>query len=212
MKASKLTFALLPMVATMACVSPVALAQNEQELDLTITIMEEGEEPAGFISKIALPPQMLIAEPEAAAAGQSKVSPELDDEIDTASDILEEATTTVSDAIKDTLSVDGAAGLDGLPDEVIDNLPADLPLIDDLVEELDATELDDVLDSEVNAIDSSVDDAIDALMDESIDDGVDMDVIEMEAPEIDATELDAIELESIDTSTDSLNETLDALN
>lgn len=109
-------------VATLAA-SP-ALAEKA-ELDMTMTIMEEGQEPAGFIQKITLPAPAEIGVEKSLSTGI------VDQVREESGKLVDEATGTVTDNIKDVLSIEGA---EDLPGDIVDNLSEDLPLLDDVVD------------------------------------------------------------------------------
>jgi hypothetical protein len=134
MKPNKLR--ILPLAAAMLVVSPVATAQN-RELDMTMTIMEEGQEPEGFIRKIPLPAP---AEAGAASGVVSEKTPaRIANEVrEESARLLDESVGTVTDNIKDVLSIDG---IDGLPDDIVDNLSEELPLLDELPLDIPGGEL-----------------------------------------------------------------------
>jgi hypothetical protein len=123
-KATKLT--LLPLAVAMLVISPAALAENP-ELDMTMTIMEEGQEPAGFVQKIHMPAPAEIGARDDVVVEKSPHG--IADEVRKQSgELTEEAVGTVTDGIKDVLSIDGA---EDLPSDIVDNLSDDLPLLDD---------------------------------------------------------------------------------
>jgi hypothetical protein len=137
MKPNKLR--LLPLAAAMLVVSPAATAQN-RELDMTMTIMEEGQEPEGYIRKIPLPAPAEVG--AASGVAPEKTPDRIADEVrQEAAGLLDESVGTVTDNIKDVLSIDGVDGLDGLPGDIVDNLSEELPLLDELPLDLPGGEL-----------------------------------------------------------------------
>lgn len=129
MKPSKLT--LLPLAVAMFFISPVALAQNT-ELDMTMTIMEEGQGPEGFIQKLSLPSPEVVARDNISVENDS-IADQVNSEL---SELTDETGNVVTDSIKDILSIDGVSGL---PGDIVDNLSEDLPLLDDdLIDNLPA--------------------------------------------------------------------------
>jgi hypothetical protein len=128
MKANKLT--LLPLVAAMLAISPAAQAQDP-ELDMTMTIMEEGQEPANLVQKIHLPSPAEIGVRDDVVVERSLGSGIADEVREQSNELTEEAVGTVTDNIKDVLSIDGVEGVEDLPGDIVDNLSEDLPLLDD---------------------------------------------------------------------------------
>lgn len=122
-KINKLT--LLPLAVAMLVMSPAALAQNP-ELDMTMTIMEEGQEPAGFVQKLQLPTPAEIGVREDVVVEKS-LNGIADEVREKSGELTEEAAGTVTDGVKDVLSIDGA---EDLPEDIVDNLSDDLPLLD----------------------------------------------------------------------------------
>jgi hypothetical protein len=122
--ANKLT--LLPLTVAMLVMSPAALAQSP-ELDMTMTVMEEGQEPAGLVQKIHLPAPAEIGARDDVVV--EFLGGSIADEVrEQSNELTEEAVGTVTDGVKDVLSIDG---VEGLPDDIVDNLSEDLPLLDD---------------------------------------------------------------------------------
>jgi hypothetical protein len=124
--AHKLT--LWPLAVAALVVSPAALAQKP-ELDMTMTVMEEGEEPAGLVRKIHLPAPAEIGVRDDVVVEQFPAGSIADEVREQSGELAEEAVGTVIDDIKDVLSIDGA--VEDLPGDIVDNLSEDLPLLDD---------------------------------------------------------------------------------
>lgn len=177
MKATKLT--MLPLTTVLACISPSLLAQTQPELDMTMTIIEEGQGPEGLVRRIRLPsPEEVVAKeqlPENAVPAENLV----DQVASESSELLGEAADVVNDTVKNTLSIDGASEL---PGNIVDNLPEDLPLVDGITDDVDEElPLDDELpiDNPLGTVDGmmleSVNEAADVMdgIDESIGDSVD---------------------------------------
>jgi hypothetical protein len=171
MKANKLT--LLSLAVAMVVMSPAALAQNP-ELDMTMTIMEEGQEPAGLVQKIHLPAPAEIGARDDVVV-ESLGSRIADEVREQSGELTDEAVGTVTDGIKDVLSIDG---VEGLPEDIVDNLSEDLPLLDDVLPDLPdlpdlpigssqdvVREAGDVLDAVENDAADAVNDTVDGVND-----------------------------------------------
>lgn len=130
-----------------------AFAQAQPELDLTIRVMEEGQQPDGFINQIELPP------PEAFEGGSIDFdlsdSLPLEDAVEETRSLVDSVEETVSDQVRETISIDGSApepsveqpdmGTDSpaIPESVERILAEDLPLAEPLN---DVVDLDDLVD------------------------------------------------------------------
>lgn len=136
----------LPVTLVMMHASPLVLSQSVPELDITITVLEEGQTPAGFIQQLELPPVEIFGAGQAeatssigvddqavpAASGQAAL--QLDAEI---ADLTEAATDTIANTLRETISIDGTATLATesatlIPAAIVDVLDAELPLEDSL--------------------------------------------------------------------------------
>jgi hypothetical protein len=127
-KTNKLT--LLPLAVAMLVMSPAVLAQNP-ELDMTMTVMEEGQEPAGLVQKIHLPAPAEIGVRDDVVVEQFPAGRVADEVREQSNELTEDAVGTVTDNIKDVLSIDGV--VEDLPGDIVDNLSEDLPLLDDVL-------------------------------------------------------------------------------
>lgn len=132
MKSIKLT--ILPLAATLSCTSPNLLAQTETELDMTMTVIEEGGGPEGLVQRIRLPsPEEIVGKellPDDTAAADTLV-----DQVESESaELLGEAAEVINDNVKNALSIEGAGEL---PGNIVDNLPEDLPLVDGIADDVD---------------------------------------------------------------------------
>lgn len=130
MKPNKLR--LLPLAVAVLAASPAAVAQ-ERELDMTMTIMEEGQQPEGLVRKIPLPSPAEAGVADDAAQSAGRIADEVREE---SGQLVDEAVGTVTDTVKDVLSIEGAAGAADLPGDIVDNLSEDLPLLDEALPEL----------------------------------------------------------------------------
>lgn len=125
--------------------SPAALAQDD-ELDITIRVMNENEQPAGFVRRLELPSPESLGIP---AREESAIDAEIDNDVTaTGADIIDTINASeevVVNTVIDNISIDGAsadATLDNagnLPNQVVDILDDDLPLNDDLADAVDDT-------------------------------------------------------------------------
>lgn len=173
-----------------ALLSVSGLAYSEPaELDLTITLMQPGETPEGFINRIELPPLDAIVEP-AITVEQEGVLGIVTTDVD---DLTQEVQQTINTAVTDAISAGDVSQLPAsvvelladdvvieVPDEVIDELVDEL--VDDLVDEFDDvdTAIDDVIDlspvnHELNAESEFIDSAI---LEQSFNDDVEPQALE----------------------------------
>lgn len=125
MKPNKLR--MLPLAIAVLAVSPAAVAED-RELDMTMTILEEGQQPEGLVRKIQLPSPAEAGVADDAAKSPQRIADEAREE---SGQLADEAVGTVTDTIKDALSIEGAAGVEDLPGDIVDNLSEDLPLLDE---------------------------------------------------------------------------------
>lgn len=146
----------LPAALAMMQASPLILAQAAAELDITITVLEEGQTPAGFIQQLELPPADFFATGafeattgiDADGSEAATAAAELNAEV---ADLTGAATETLNNAVRETISIDGTAALSTetatlVPNTIVDVLDTELPLVDSLETVLDAG-LDDVTDN-----------------------------------------------------------------
>ncbi|HEX7027027.1 MAG TPA: hypothetical protein VF268_07280 [Gammaproteobacteria bacterium] len=126
---------MLPLAVLLICMSPALSAQTETELDMTMTIIEEGQGPEGMVKRIRLPSPEEIAAQDALTPETDTLPENMAERVEAESaELLGEAADVVNDTVKDALSIDGAAGL---PGNIVDNLPDDLPLVDGITDEVD---------------------------------------------------------------------------
>lgn len=135
MKPNKL--GLLPLAVAVLVVSPAAVAQD-RELDMTMTIMEEGQQPEGLVRKIQLPSPAEAGVADDAAQSAGGIADEVREE---SGQLVDEAVGTVTDTIKDALSIEGVEGAADLPEDIVDNLSEDLPLLDEPLPDLPQVDL-----------------------------------------------------------------------
>lgn len=209
-------------VGLLSC-SPGVFAQND-ELDLTITIIEEGETPEGVVTRIPFPTAQAIVESVPSEIDVNSMDTLSDDIVedvnDSVNEVVETISETVSESIKDTISIDGIESVEELPEDIIDNLPEELPLtdenIDDVIDglpETDLTEDLDVIDSisidneaMIEAAEEAAVETITESVDESVNDAMN-DVIDDAAAD---EAIDELPTENIDESASEL-EALDAI-
>lgn len=224
MKCRKLTA--LGLLTGLNLVTAPAFAQAQPELDLTIQVMEEGQQPDGFINRIELPP------PEAFDANSIEFdlsdSLPLEDAIEATRSVVDSVEEAVTDQVRETISIDGSApepspeqpGVvtesPAIPESVERILAEDLPLEEPLSDVVDLGELVDVtadapLPGDTIELDSG--DTIGATLDgaltvpaEEVDAlGASAELIEsLDAEIVDSVELPATEPEAIVDSLDGL--------
>lgn len=171
---------LLPLAISAVTAGANVYAQPADELDITITVMQEGETPEGFVNRIELPPLDTLSDDQTGVQAEvSDIDPlpveSIQDTIDSIADLADEAAEVVTDAIREVISIDGTTGatVDVLPPGIGDLLPPDLPLQDSLQDVLDEV-LDDVVDEVVDdLVDEIVDDIVDDVVEDLVDDAVD---------------------------------------
>jgi hypothetical protein len=187
-KTNKLT--LFPLAVAMLAMSQHALAQNP-ELDMTMTIMEEGQEPAGLVQKLHLPAPSEIGVRDDVVVEKS-LNGIADEVREQSGELTEEAVGTVTDGIKDILSIDGA---EELPGDIVDNLSDDLPLLgDDVLPDLpDLPNLPNLPDLPLG----------------TSRDSLPQDVVEGAGEAIDAVESDAAD--AVNDTVDGVNDAVDGL-
>ncbi|MDP2142474.1 MAG: hypothetical protein Q8L20_16850 [Gammaproteobacteria bacterium] len=153
------------------CSSNTVLAQAANELDLTISVIQAGETPNGFINRLALPTLDALVDADAVTQTQAEVIAEAVTETVRISD---NASQVATDRIREIISVDGVGvgggvgggagggvgggvgggigggtgvgiGVGGIPPAVVDILNPNLPLGDTLTQTSDR--LDGVVDN-----------------------------------------------------------------
>lgn len=173
------------------------------ELDITITLMQPGETPEGFINRIELP---LVADMD-----ESATAAEQEDLLNTVTTDLDVLTTEVQQTINTTVTDAISAGdLTTLPDSVkdvlVDDLSVELPdeLIDQLVDDLIDTDVSvtnstdiDLLTSELinekSAIEESAIEA--AILEQSLGEGIDSEVLDELLRQTQSNDLESIDHE-----------------
>ena len=127
----------------LSVISPAAFSQ-ENELDITIRVMNENEQPSEFVQRLELPPPENF---DLSAQDEPSVTITLEEEIDSAS---EDITSTANaseeitvNTIIDNISIDGAVAQESvdnagnLPGQIVNILDDELPLNDDLTDTVD---------------------------------------------------------------------------
>lgn len=126
---------MLPLTVVLGCISPTLLAQSEPELDMTMTIIEEGQGPEGLVRRIRLPSPEAVMQDQLPLENDTTGAAHLADQVESeTAEMVGEAAEVLNDNIKDTLSIDGASEL---PGNIVDNLPEDLPLVDGITDDID---------------------------------------------------------------------------
>lgn len=153
--------------------APTSGFAQASELDLTMQVIAENQEPAGFINQIDLPP------PEFFVSGTGDLEVAIDavieDQVAETTAVVDDVETTAADAIREQISIDGVADTNGtgagnndssIPDSVDTILASDLPFDGTLQETVDATSdlVDGVTDS-VGQVTGSVDAGVDTIVD-----------------------------------------------
>lgn len=168
------------------------------ELDITITLMQPGETPEGFINRIELP---LVADMD-----ESATAAEQEDLLNTVTTDLDVLTTEVQQTINTTVTDAISAGdLTTLPDSVkdvlVDDLSVELPdeLIDQLVDDLIDTDVSvtnstdiDLLTSELINEESAIEAAI---LEQSLGEGLDSEVLDELLRQTQSNDLESIDHE-----------------
>ena len=143
------------------------------ELDLTMQVIAENQEPAGFINQIDLPPPEFFV----SGTGDLEVAVDavIEDQITETAAVVDDVETTATDTIREQISIDGVADTNGtgagnndssIPDSVDSILATDLPFDGTLEETVDATSdiVDGVTDS-IGQVTGSVEAGVDTIVD-----------------------------------------------
>lgn len=160
-KHSPLPMAVSAIALAALCAGSAATAQQTTELDLTISVMQDGETPAGFVNRLRMPPLEAIIDSQAVAQAQAEVIVGTVEEVVTISD---NASQVATDTIREIISVDGTggrgvgvgvgggvgsggigsdagvgvgAGLGAVPPAIVDILEPQLPLNETITETAD---------------------------------------------------------------------------
>jgi hypothetical protein len=148
MKKTNLLVLPLAFVMLEASTQVFAQAQAQPELDITITVLEEGESPAGFIQQLALPPAEFFGNDEETTTAVDVGTDDIGAEVagDAAADVAEvagAATETVTNTVSETISIDGTAAAvaeSGLvPAAIVEVLDENLPLVNSLEDVINET-------------------------------------------------------------------------
>lgn len=180
---------LLPVAISALGTGSLVQAQPADELDMTITVMEPGETPSGLVNRIELPPVDALSASETAVQQEMALDVLPEDEVsDDAAALADDASDVATDAVRETLSIDGlpdpdAPGDDRIPAPVVDVLDSEVPLparsgdvldsVDDIV---DSDNVPDEVDDVVDTVDDTTDtvdettDAVDDVVDDATGD------------------------------------------
>lgn len=190
--------------------SPGVFAQGN-ELDITIRVMNENEQPDEFVQRLELPPPDSFG---ISLQNENSGSLTLDDEVSNTGDEITaaaDASEQVSiNTIIDNISINGAGSddtegnTDNLPQQVVDILDENLPLNTDLTDTLDETtgEIVDVINDLPGG--DITDDVIDDLPVDLGDDVVDS------VDDVSGGIVDVVE--DIDSPADGIEDTVGELN
>lgn len=218
--------------------SQLAMAQDD-ELDITIRVIGEDEDPSAFVQRIELPPPENFDVTDVSGdtdVDESRSGEEVADQVsDEIGESAEESTATAINATLDSISISGAKARESdepdrnLPGQVVDVLDEDLPLNDDLTDDVDeatgeivdviednAGELDDVIDNVAENTGDAVDDITDNVGD-TVDDvtgNVDDTTGDITSDTVDST-TDVVDTlddtsDSTDVVTDTVGDSTDA--
>tara|TARA_R110001599_G_scaffold116996_1_gene285000 strand:+ start:729 stop:1415 length:687 start_codon:yes stop_codon:yes gene_type:complete len=149
------------------CNSALAQQQTSPELDITISVIEEGETPAGFVNRLELPTLSSLN----AVSTSTSNAPELEvvEEIESdVNEIVDVATEIGADNVRETISIDGTTNVSvgggvnvdlggnpviSLPSNIVDILDPASPLQNTLQDTVD--QIGGVIDTVVPSVDST---------------------------------------------------------
>ncbi len=181
-KRLNLTLAISTISLSAMCTDVFAQAVVENELDITIRVMEENETPVGFINRLPLPDFDSLN--SAVVPPQTIQDSDIQIEIDAATTLADDTSLILTDRIVEAVSIDGTTAVDDaldpvveIPGEIVDVLNPDLPLQDSLQDTLDIVDSLSTQDDGIGTVNSLTDSVIeiDAIVDNL-------------APEIDQTD------------------------
>lgn len=184
------------------CSNVFAQQQASQELDLTITVLQEGETPSGFLNRLVLPPLDFLSSVQApiSSTPQLETVEVIENDV---TEIVDVATEIGADSIRETISIDGTTNVTvggdvnvdlggnsviSLPENIVDILSPSSPLQNTLQDTVD--ELGGVLDPVVNSVDPTAN------------------IVDSLSPTLPTPELDVVSDVVVDTPVDSIVENL----
>lgn len=118
------------------CNSALAQQQVSSELDITISVIEQGETPTGFINRLALPSLETLNNTPATVTNTLQIE-SVDDITSDVNEIVDVATSIGTDTIRETISIDGTTNVNvevgggsviSLPGNIVDILDPASPL------------------------------------------------------------------------------------
>lgn len=118
------------------CNSALAQQQVSEELDITISVIEQGETPAGFVNRLALPSLETLNSTQATLSSTPQIE-SVDDITSDVNEIVDVATSIGTDTIRETISIDGTTNVNvevggspviSLPGNIVDILDPASPL------------------------------------------------------------------------------------
>lgn len=148
-KRLKLSVAISSISLSALCGSAYAQSPALDELDITISVMEEGETPAGFVNRLVLPSLDSLGgvQSNTSVTAQEEVAVEI---VESITEIAEVATAVGADSVREIISIDGTGNVTAgggvgadvnalipLPENIVDILNPALPLGNSLQDSLD---------------------------------------------------------------------------
>lgn len=130
MKTTRL-YLLLPLTVSLCVAGSVAMAADDEppeDLDVTMTVMDDDQSPPGFVRQIQLPPLETPVE--------ANVSADVISEVTTESEaIADEVAEIITGSIIDKITIEDAEDLRDLLGDIVDNLNDDTTIIDEVLGE-----------------------------------------------------------------------------
>ena len=170
------------------------------ELDIIMSVVEENANPDDVINRIALPP---TAPPTVPEPQIELVQPPLERVQNISDEVVEEATSTVTETINDALS---SGDLEAIPKDITDALPKEV--IDDLIDDLE----------EIVPLDDNTLDSVEAISESISENAIDDSLNEIALPIDDAPvdelidDIDSSTLQQLDREVDQIDAAEDLLN
>lgn len=147
------------------CNSALAQQQTSPELDITISVIEEGETPAGFVNRLELPSLSTLNSVPTTLSNtqQLNVVEEIESDVN---EIVDVATEIGADNVRETISIDGTTNVSvgggvnvdlggnsviSLPSNIVDILDPASPLQNTLQDTVD--QVGGVIDTVVQSVD-----------------------------------------------------------
>lgn len=137
---------LLISTASCAVICGSAQAQQSADLDITIQVIEQGESPAGFINRLAIPSMEMLIEQSNTGAAQIQIDA-IEQMLDVTTELANDTTQVANDSVREIISIDGVVnvvvdpdtdtGNPVLPPAIVDILDPALPLVEPIVDVVD---------------------------------------------------------------------------